>query len=447
MKTSRWFGCYDEAWKGVIPDSAFEHPAKFSKRLVERIIEHMEKRGWLVKEERPIIADPFAGVRLGGVIAAYRGYQWVGVELEQRFIDLGDSVCTLHRDRWARLGVPAPICVKGDSRRFDELIREAADAVVSSPPYISGGHHADVFDAWNNNGGGQSPESTAYGKTDGQISQLKEGTIGAVVTSPVYSGNDKSDYSKQERRKPKDKRTFGGSETYGKSAGQIGTLKTGKVDAVVASPPFLRAHGGERGIMVDGLHTADGRVHKGFKERQYRDGDRDAANTEAAGHGDVDAAINREVPVTIYNYENLGFQKQTYWEAMLEVYSATFRALKPGGVMAIVVKDFVKDGRRQRLCDDTLKLLQHIGFEGLERARAMLVQEWTAPDLFTGTSTTRKTRKSFFRRHLEKDLAADDQRRIDWEEVLFVQKPIVCPECEYELRTGVGAPVQHHCDT
>lgn len=92
--------------------------------------------------------------------------------------------------------------------------------------------------------------------------------------------------------------------------------------------------------------------------------------------------------------------------------------------MAIVVKDFVKDRKRQRLCDDTLKLLKHIGFKPLERARAMLVQEWVAPDLFTGTSITRKTRKSFFRRHLEKDLKPKSPRRIDWEEVLFVRKPI-----------------------
>ena len=108
---------------------------------------------------------------------------------------------------------------------------------------------------------------------------------------------------------------------------------------------------------------------------------------------------------------------------MHQVYSSMFRALKHGGVAAIVVKDFVRNGRRMTLCDDTVLLLNHVGFVTIERIRAMLTREYEVPDLFEGTTTKRKDRKSFFRRVAESKMPADDPRRIDWEEVIFVRKP------------------------
>ena len=53
------------------------------------------------------------------------------------------------------------------------------DAVVSSPPYISGGHHADQTGAWNSSGRGQrsagSPtkNTAGYGKSAGQLGQVR----------------------------------------------------------------------------------------------------------------------------------------------------------------------------------------------------------------------------------------------------------------------------------
>jgi len=116
-------------------------------------------------------------------------------------------------------------------------------------------------------------------------------------------------------------------------------------------------------------------------------------------------------------------KKQTYWEAMLQVYSAMYRSLKPAGVAAIVVKDFVRNGKRMTLCDDTVRLLEHIGFVLVERVHAMLTKEYVLPDLFEGSTTKLKDRKSFFRRNFESKMPKDDPRRIDWEEVIFVRKP------------------------
>jgi len=468
----QWEHCYDDSWKGIIVAEAFRHPAKFSKALVERIIDYMLEKEWLRQGET--IGDTFGGVGLGGVIAAYKRLRWVGVELEPPFVQMGHDNFTLHRTRWRAINAPQPCIIQGDSRYFDKVLQRA-DAMITSPPYVSGGHHNDVFDAWNVKSGGQG------------------------IT----------------------KETAG----YGKSEGQIGRLKEGAVDAVVTSPPFLRAHGGERGIMIEGLNTKDGRSDKKFARRQYRDQDRAAGNIEALKDGKVDAVISSPPYAEIaagagglntkpakrpgqqsgrkprspsqsadqrygntegqiakakkgkvdavltsppyedsVNREDHGFdfmkakpdyptrnnhprrvamhkksksnftygnaagqigalKKQTYWEAMHQVYSSMFRALKHGGVAAIVVKDFVRNGRRMTLCDDTVLLLNHVGFVTIERIRAMLTREYEVPDLFEGTTTKRKDRKSFFRRVAESKMPADDPRRIDWEEVIFVRKP------------------------
>ena len=84
----------------------------------------------------------------------------------------------------------------------------------------------------------------------------------------------------------------------------------------------------------------------------------------------------------------------------------------------MILKDCVKGGKRVPLCKQTLDLLIHLGFKPLERIRAMLVKETTSEGLF-GKITTKKERKSFFRRLAEKK----GSPRIDWEEVLIVRRP------------------------
>lgn len=84
MKPKQWTGCYADSWKGVITDAAFAHPAKFSKALIERILDYMAEKGWIKKGD--VIGDPFGGVGTGGIVAAYRGFRWIGNELEPKFV-------------------------------------------------------------------------------------------------------------------------------------------------------------------------------------------------------------------------------------------------------------------------------------------------------------------------------------------------------------------------
>ena len=84
--------------------------------------------------------------------------------------------------------------------------------------------------------------------------------VQCCVSSPPYSGNDKHDYrltdvegyDRDERRgKRQGKGSFRGSETYGRSVGQLGAMPTGDITLVVSSPPYnlpmSQDHNGTRG--------------------------------------------------------------------------------------------------------------------------------------------------------------------------------------------------------
>jgi hypothetical protein len=567
-KPIQWFGCYQDSWKGVITAAAFAHPAKFSKGLVERILDHMRNRGWLKWHD--VIGDPFAGVRCGGIIAAYHGYGWIGMELEKKFIDLGEANFELHASKWKALGVPMPVCYQGDSRQFDKLVH----AVLTSPPYVSGGHHTDVMDAGNKNGRGQKvkaivtsppysgslddggPEKrhpdgydrtnnwTGYGKGKGQIATLKTGDVAAVVTSQPFlgarsdttssgGGINKKGYEGKSPARPSHakmgERTFQAGQDKERDPDNIEVLEPGNVDVVVSSPPYEQISAGAGGLnhlpakdasqqsgrkkgasqsadqtygTTPGQisHTVKGDVDVVLSSPPYADSvsseshgidfskskpdypgrvnhpDRNAKHSAAADnmkYGDAPGQIGKLKAVVTSppwqkNVEGgrragkfkgdavlkskrgkgasneavraqaardegktlgdsagqIGQEAgETYWQAMAKVYHACLKSLKPGGVMAIVVKDFVKDKKRMPLCDDTMRLLVWLGFEEVERIHAMLTEKQIHHDLFEGTTTKVTEKKSFFRRLHESKLPANDPRRIDFEEVLIVRKP------------------------
>lgn len=423
----QWFDCYGESWTGIIVPDAFSHPAKFSKALIEHIYAHMESRGWI--EAGDVIGDPFGGVGLGGIIGAYLGYRWIGVELEKKFCSLARRNFALHQSKWKRLGVPRPVIVQGDSRQFARIVGQVT-ATITSPPWVQigvkdHGGQTDALKGGRFKGGGDRFLDADYGSTPGQIGQLRGGSLDAVLSSPPYAdsvrdfhGHTKPEsvlkawfqnYRKQgggmgyERFKEhvgSDRRL--GMTDYGQTTGQIGALKSGQLDAAVTSPPWEKNCEGSR---------------KGHKLRDPLKCNR--------GHGASDAAVlaqakRDEQKVYGESPGNIGnTEKETYWQAMSQVYSQMFQAIKAGGYAAIVVKDYVRDRNIVPLCDDTARLLEHCGFTMVERIHAMLVQEDSHADLFGGQHVRKRQRKSFFRRIAE----AKGSPAVDWEEVIFVRKP------------------------
>ncbi|GAI13443.1 unnamed protein product, partial [marine sediment metagenome] len=65
---------------------------------------------------------------------------------------------------------------------------------------------------------------------------------------------------------------------------------------------------------------------------------------------------------------NIGNLKgDTYLQAMLQVYRSCFAVLRDGGLMILVVKNFIRNKQVVRLDEDTIKLCEQAGFSFLER--------------------------------------------------------------------------------
>lgn len=391
-----WHNCYDDGWKGLIVPEAFAHPAKFARGLIARIIDHGMDAGWW--KQGDLIGDPFGGVALGGVIAGYSGLNWIGVELEDKFWKLGNRNIELHGPKWCALDLCSRIqLVNGDSRRFAELIGAAA-AVITSPPYgssLTPGNKAEVRDCkWSEIGGGQMKYRQRYStETEGQIGNLETGALDAVLTSPPYADQV---IRKRELGKDgfKQGATQGGHsfDAYGESAGQIGRMKPGVIDHVITSPPYNKPFSQD---------------HNGSRGGKRANGEAPSSERGAfIQYGQTAGQIE-------------GVSPETYWQAMDQVYRQCLLALRPGGVCVVNVKDYVQNKKRVGLCDDTMRLLQHVGFEPVERIHAMLTKTTRTPALFGGEHVVTKERKSFFRRIAEKK----GSPRIDYEEVLVVRKP------------------------
>ena len=223
------------------------------------------------------------------------------------------------------------------------------------------------------------------------------GECGAIVTSPPFStpSNQPSGQGQGVRSDyAAGKRTADSPEQdYGQTPGQIGNLKA---DGIVTSPPY------------EGTTISTVGNYKG-------------PNALPANCGDLNAAAGGTPGVNYADSEGqLGNTSgESYWQAMDAVYRQCLLAIKPSGVMAVVVKDYVKNKARVPLCDQTADLLTHIGFEPVQRVRAWLVKETRHPGLFDGEVIEKKERKSFFRRLAEKK----GSPRIDWEEVIVVRAP------------------------
>lgn len=389
----------------------------------------------------------------------------------------------LHEETWALLGKPRPIMLQGDSRKLRHvLLGKLAECVVSSPPYAktqvakssNGVDLEKQYATYRASGGGasfpafctiQKKHSGDYGDSDGQLSQMPEGRIdtvvssppynlpmsqdhngkrgglrgttpseqgafvkygntdgqlegmpmgdiAAVVSSPPYSANTvhgKSGINLEKFKEPNrvgvNSHAVGQSqmENYGKAGGQLGAMPAGKVDAVVSSPPYEGALGNRK-------HEGDQQKYIARQQR-YNEAHPEFKRPPATsmGYNGSEGNIANEYG-------------ETFWEAARDIVLECYAILKPGGIAVWVVKDFVRDKKRVRFSDDWIKLCEACGFKLIRHARAMLVKETRTHDLFGEETVKRVERKSFFRRLHEQKLPAGDERRIDHEDVVFFVK-------------------------
>lgn len=415
-----WTGLYRERWKDLIVPDAIAHPAKFARALIRQIYTHAIGEGWLKAGD--LVCDPFGGVALGAHHAIQNGLHWTGCELEPRFVALGEQNIKLWMDYYG----PRLACcgsarlIQGDSRQLASVIAEAR-AVVSSPPFVGCGAEGDgrkeilqkafnasgARDARPNQVGDYKKKSYAdsYGKTSGQLGNLKEGDINAVIGSPPFVESLASDdpdkrgglFRDEKRRNDK---TL--TATYGESDGQLGRMKEDSFDAVVSSPPY------------------DGRPLEGGT-RNRRSGNVLTKWCEDNGRNPDSASRKQLYDVYGETEGNVGnLAGDTFWSASRQILEQCFQVLAPGAHAIWVLKGFVRDKQYVDFPDQWRRLCEAVGFETLHLHKAWLVEEHGEQgNIFGEADAIRTESKSFFRRLAE----SKGSPRIDFEVVLCTRKP------------------------
>ena len=404
---SDWRGLYSEGWQGEITPDAFAHPAKYARGLIRNIYRHMLEEGWLHAGDT--VVDPFGGVALGGLEAMYNGLHWCGVELEARFVDLGNANIALWNSRYAAHfpGWGTARLVQGDSRQLAAVLQEA-QACVSSPPFT---------DVDNRKPGPALAQSnarhhvgTSHFKQDwqpspGNLGNLRSTAEGfqAAVSSPPFSAGEQPTASQSREIKDYHAFTRGDGTKYDhtmRSEGNLGAMRATGFDAAVSSPPY---------IPKDDRKVAWGHDHEALQQEDKRRGYNPVSTFRGSYSND---------PRNLGN--PTGADQSDFWSASRLIVEQVYHVLAPGAHACWVVKSFVKNKQRVDFPGQWQALWESVGFQALHYHRAWLVEDrGTQMDLEGNSHTRTVERKSFFRWLAENK----GSPRIDYEVVLCMVRP------------------------
>lgn len=342
--------------------------------------------------------------------------------------------------------------------QLGKLPADDFSTVIASPPFLqtSGGTNvtstegplSDARLIERHSAGNQAQE--AYGESEGQLQNMKEGNVDAILSSPPFhssvgGGGDQLQYTKgllpgENRR---GKVGTGGSHDYGKAEGQLQNMREGDVDAIIASPPFTGViPQQDRNFTMP--HDSTGNVNTDYGDS--------IGQLASLPEGDVEAVVEGMVSSPPYaQIEQSGSTKgliehgtgltkgasafdeygrtdgqlgreegDSFWSASLAIVSQCYALLAPGGVAVWVCKDYVRNKRRVPFSDQWRMLCEKVGFVTLTEARAWVVEDngTQLGMMETEDKAHRKERKSFFRRLAERK----GSPRIDWETVWIMRK-------------------------
>lgn len=364
-----------------------DHQAKGSCALVWKVLEYMEEQKWLQKND--LILDFMCGIGSFLVVSALKGYNAVGIELEDVFVNdfYGYDTREAPEDdlfagfkghvqgvyeKFASVtkgmkNIGDIAVIRGDARNIETLLTEQIGdyfsgsekvmTAVCSPPYGSRlwdeGQRFSSKDkrTWSELGANDS-ERKQYGLDSDNIGNDKI----KVVTSPPYSSTTE----------------IGGGLAAGRQDNYSDDNIGKSPIKVVTSPPYSRITEHSKGQ----INSMKGHDH-GHRAFQYQD------------RGNV--ALLRE---------------SAYSREMLKVYKSLFKALGAGSYIALVTRNFIQQGKVVMLDELTIRLMNQAGFRYLETKRAVL------PDI------SMFKYMNYEKYHEEKGLPM-----IDWEEVTFYTKP------------------------
>lgn len=451
MKTTdAWQNCYPSSWKGKIVEAAFQHPAKFSDKLIRRIYDHMAQEGWI--EEGQTIVDPFGGVALGAMDAMRLGLNWIGCELEERFVVMGNTNIVLWNSRFSNMPKWSgqAVLLQGDSRFLAKVLERASyGGLVSSPPYAETEITSQSNFKSTENPDGKSAKDVHRGRDKGYQAAVSSPPFSDVLSRDNVSASDRRSLADKEgisntahvspidmeKIGKRNQKAYGGLDTsppyadsinsengidvtkmadgnhagrnsqahqetrYGIQGAQLGAMKATSrgFDAAVSSPPFQHTSGWCNVTSVTGP-LADKALL-----------DRHAAGNMNVGYGDTDG--------------NMGTaSSDEFWTAAREIVEQVYKVLEPGAHAVWVVKNYVKGGKEVPFCAQWQQMCEAVGFETLHEHHAMLVRHvgLAQTDMITGKRISKEvSSKSFFRRIAEKKGSPP----IDFECVLCMVKP------------------------
>lgn len=441
---SYWFGCYRGTYDLIHPD-AFTHPAKMAIPLAFKIMEHLKVLGLL--QDSDTILDPMSGISTTGIVAGALGHKFIGVELEEKFIELSKK-SKEYAERKLYKGFDWQL-IQGDSRRLSDLLKEQNLKSILSPPYgdsmTRGGNL--IWQTSHNRPHQESQgKNEIYGDTPDNIGNLKDTPLKSIV-SPPYANDARLN------RTMTDASIGDDALAYGKSDGQIGRMPDKPLKAIT-SPPWVGDGFGKSNTNTGNVvnrnqqvvsKSRDEKIAVGQKARQIKYADQTDSNIanlpdkplksvmsppyETAHYKGDENPTNvtrRETerrklfpnrPVLPGHYSddltNIGNQTgESYLEAMKRVYSEIALV---SDVLCVVVKNPTRAGKLRRLDLDTLAILKDCGWNIHCQHRALLFEELELPDLFGETTKKVKGRMSFFKR-----LAWQrGQPTASWEDILI----------------------------
>lgn len=366
-----------------VPNS-FAHPAKMDAQLLIWLVEHYTEPG-------QTILDPMFGSGTT-MLACTLGRHVIGVELEQKFVDMAKQNWEKVQQR-PQLGYAMGDCqiLLGDARNLPQVLCDAvitsppfadaehnynhglkvlgpnfkgrkaweakgkADAIITSPPYAEA-HNKDSVESWGGLGKDR-PDLADYRwvkeNNPANIANLPYGDIDVVISSPPYAEKERwqayegqkgfHSYDKDEARN-RVKRDYQPPE----HPSNIGNLPYGRIDAILTSPPYEGSisDGREKILSIDGTKSSD-----------WHPGEYSQVNLTHHYGGEG----------------NIGNLKAgSYLQAMLTVYQNCYAVLRDGGLMVLVVKNFIRNKTVVRLDLDTIKLCEQAGFSLVDQYKRKL---------------------------------------------------------------------------
>jgi len=417
-----WKDCYSKTPKSLLSQQSFTHPARMSYKLCTKIFEYGEQQKYWKPGDT--IIDIFGGVGMTAVIGCPKGYNVILVELEQFFHDLaGGCECTgisskdwyEYLDKWKEAAYLdgrhwCPFCINYAYRmKADETMstKNGCKSIFGFAPIAPHHFHGNAEFS-------MSEPTQDYGTAfplqgdsrylQNVLKQLpEEPRLSGGIFSPPFGQTLSSDDPDKRGglfKDPKRHKDITLTGVYGSQPGQIGVMPYG---AVFSPQLYLKSD-------------------SDTDERQW------CANcgkfVSGYGHwsgGGFSCRTNRKRVQELDDAYRKSPDPDKYWGACFLAYRELFETLPPGGVVAVVLRSFVKKGVIVDLPNYTAELLEVIGFDIIEEVRALLEETIVEGiDLFTNEEITRKkSSKSFFRMIQE----SKGSPPIDFEVILFAQKP------------------------